>query len=322
MESGIITDVKSVGPSSDKPIHIEADFAAFHLEEMKWDGLDKLLTSTPIEHDIADTRISVFDRFDLNKIQDNQLFNIGSADERFSFYMPRMSPPKLSIPMKTPVITNKENVPSTSNVRTTPLVNSPKSVASVEVRKEVSKPIPKVFPKRAITPSSIPNPISSPSGTNKVDSPSTKKTVKPTAMNPPKAIPKKTSVAVPRPTTSQPKKTIITKKTEAFVKPAPRTIDLKEAAKEPKEVKEPREVRESKEVLSVKEVKDTKDVKESKEVKEVKEIVKEEKTDLETKVKNLEVEVEFLKTERQDMLLRLSKLETLIRGIVPQPFES
>jgi hypothetical protein len=66
----------------------------FSMNDIKWDNLDNLLASTPMEPNPADSRISVFDRFDLNNIQDHQLFNINGTDDRFSFYMPKMSPPK------------------------------------------------------------------------------------------------------------------------------------------------------------------------------------------------------------------------------------
>jgi hypothetical protein len=70
--------------------NFSAEIEKISFDDFKWDGMDQLLSSAPVDHG-ANTRVSVFDRFDLDKIEDSQLFNIS---DRFSLYVPKMSPPK------------------------------------------------------------------------------------------------------------------------------------------------------------------------------------------------------------------------------------
>ena len=65
------------------------------LDDFKWDGLEHLLNAKPVVHDSSNTRVSVFDRFDLGKITDDELSLFGEgANNRFSFYVGKVSPPK------------------------------------------------------------------------------------------------------------------------------------------------------------------------------------------------------------------------------------
>lgn len=81
-------------------------------EEFKFDGLNHLLAAQPREYGPQDTRVSVFEKFDLSKIPDEQLFpTIDSY--RMSMYINKVSPPKPTV-MKSiqPTVANKENASS------------------------------------------------------------------------------------------------------------------------------------------------------------------------------------------------------------------
>ena len=64
------------------------------LENNEWTGLDNILSSIqPIENN--DPRASIFHKIDLMNLKDDELFSL--EHERFSFYIPNVSPPKGTI---------------------------------------------------------------------------------------------------------------------------------------------------------------------------------------------------------------------------------
>eukprot|EP01119_Soliformovum_irregulare_P005998 TRINITY_DN17742_c0_g1_i1.p1 TRINITY_DN17742_c0_g1~~TRINITY_DN17742_c0_g1_i1.p1 ORF type:complete len:352 (-),score=83.72 TRINITY_DN17742_c0_g1_i1:16-1071(-) len=202
------------------PFSLDSD--VLDLGDMKWDGLDNLLVAKPTVHHHNDSRISVFERFDLDKIEDSQLFNVGN--DRFSFYVQKMSPPKAApkktaIPNQTRALgSNKEN---NSNIPV----------------KESSKP---VKPKTSLpTVELVPNDVAPlPQSASVLSDPSTKPAItkpkmtsisiptKPDPVQPRLTSPRQSKIASPRHSIAampSPKKSILASK--AVAKPsAPSSI--------------------------------------------------------------------------------------------------
>jgi hypothetical protein len=89
--STVTTSLPQVPQPSPSFPSLPKDFLA--LDEEKWEGLDQLIKSQPVDRENAQLDRLTLSTFDLDKIQDVDLFGV-DADSRFSLYIKNLSPPK------------------------------------------------------------------------------------------------------------------------------------------------------------------------------------------------------------------------------------